>query len=63
MDNGSGCHKLQYRTEREAKIALVDAITTRNAKGRNQRKECRYYVCPVCHYWHLTSLPKPPVAP
>ncbi len=55
----TNCTKIQYRTEREAKLALVAAITGKN-RGRNHRRECRYYRCPTCHFWHLTSHPKPP---
>jgi hypothetical protein len=48
------CPKIPYDTERDARVALVDAIIRKNM-GRNQRKECRVYECPTCHRWHLTS--------
>lgn len=44
--------------EREAKTELVGAILKRN-KGSQRRRECRYYECPICKGWHLTSQPKP----
>lgn len=44
-------------TEREARIELVGACVDRN-RGRNHRKEQRFYVCPFCGSHHLTSTPE-----
>lgn len=46
--------KRKYRTERDARTALVGAIVARNS-GKHRRKEVRIYECPVCVHWHLTS--------
>lgn len=43
--------KVRYRTLLDAKIALAD--THRNPKSK--RDEKRYYRCPYCDGWHLTS--------
>lgn len=48
------CGKRGYDTEHEAQVALVSAILARN-RGKNQRRERRYYQCPSCHRWVLTS--------
>ncbi len=61
-DRFKRCTKIGYRTERDARVALVEAIIAKN-RGRNQRKERRVYECPICHRWHLTSQPLPPPSP
>lgn len=43
-------------TEREAQTELVGALVRKN-RGNNRRKECRWYHCPLCGYYHLTSKP------
>lgn len=47
------CAKVRYRDELGARIAL--ASTHRSNDPR--REECRYYRCPFCHGYHLTSRP------
>lgn len=49
------CRKVGYATEREAQLALVSAIVAKN-RGKNQRRERRWYECPKCHRWVLTSM-------
>ena len=49
------CRKIRYRSEVDAKIALMD-IARRRDQGKENRKECRYYRCPRCRGWHLTKL-------
>lgn len=50
------CGKVRFRTELDAKIAL--AGTQRQRRGRARTKEeKRYYRCPQCHGYHLTSKP------
>lgn len=48
------CTKKRYPTEREARMALLDAIIRFN-RGQCHRKETRVYLCHPCHGWHLTS--------
>jgi hypothetical protein len=48
------CRKVGYATEREAQVALVGTIVARNC-GYSKRKECRWYLCPSCKRWVLTS--------
>lgn len=43
------CAKVRYRTQLDARIALVFM------KGKDKRKERRAYRCPFCYGWHLTS--------
>jgi hypothetical protein len=40
--------KIRYRNELDAKIALWST-------SRRDRDECRYYRCPRCGGFHLTS--------
>lgn len=50
---------------KKQKMTKVDAVTllnfinkrkvNRNRKAGKYRKEIRYYQCPYCNYWHLTS--------
>ncbi|KFI50058.1 hypothetical protein [Bifidobacterium biavatii] len=48
------CGKIRYSTELDAKIAL--ASTRRARRGAvSAKEECRYYLCPQCHGYHLTS--------
>lgn len=47
------------RTEREAQTELVGAMVRKN-RGNNRRKECRWYHCPLCGFYHLTSKPLQP---
>lgn len=48
--------KVKYASEHDAQIALVGALVNRN-RGRLQRHEQRWYQCPMCTGWHLTSKP------
>ena len=48
--------KIRFATEHDAQVALVGAVVGRN-RGKTQRHEQRYYVCPFCAGWHLTSRP------
>lgn len=43
-------------TEKEAQTELVGALVRKN-RGNNRRKECRWYQCPLCGFYHLTSQP------
>lgn len=46
--------KVRYESELDAKMAL--ASTKRQSHGRARAKdETRYYLCPDCHGYHLTS--------
>lgn len=45
--------KKRYSDELGAKIALASTI----GKRGKRRNETRYYKCPVCRGWHLTSQP------
>ena len=47
------CSKVRYRDKLSAKIALA---TARNGRS-SRREERRYYRCPDCLGWHLTSKP------
>ena len=50
------CGKVRFRTELDAKIALSGA--RRQRRGSTQAKDVRrYYLCPQCHGYHLTSKP------
>lgn len=46
--------KKYYACESDAKIALANCQSDRN---KSQRREQRYYKCPHCSGWHLTSRP------
>lgn len=48
--------KRRFDTEHDAQVALVDAVIGRN-RGKGQRHEVRFYICPRCTGWHLTSAP------
>lgn len=52
----AACHKIRYKTRRDAELALSTAKGA--ADALNIRHECRYYHCDVCDGWHLTSMPK-----
>lgn len=43
--------KIRYRTKLDAKLALASTQRSRNPR----REEHRYYRCPACKGWHLTS--------
>jgi len=51
--------KVKYLTEQEARTELVGTVVAKNA-GRGHRHECRWYACPMCKGWHLTSQPAKP---
>lgn len=46
--------KLRWPDEVEAAKALEDAVARHKGTGR---VECRWYACPTCHGFHLTSQP------
>jgi hypothetical protein len=46
------CNKRQF-SKREAVTALK--FIRENRYGKKYRKEMRYYHCPLCNNWHLTS--------
>ena len=48
------CKKLGYQDELGAKMALADAQN----RPSGRRMELRYYRCPACRMYHLTSQPK-----
>lgn len=48
------CHKRRFPTEIDAKIALASAQRLRHGSAR-PKDECRYYRCPHCAGFHLTS--------
>jgi hypothetical protein len=48
--------KQVLHSEKEAQAELVGAMVKKNS-GNNRRRECRFYHCPLCGYWHLTSKP------
>ncbi|PLS30865.1 DNA mismatch endonuclease Vsr [Bifidobacterium margollesii] len=50
------CGKVRFKTELDAKIALAGARRQRRGPAR-QKDEQRYYRCPECHGYHLTSKP------
>jgi len=45
------CSKRRYRSKLDAKIALAST----QAGHSSRREECRFYRCPSCFGWHLTS--------
>ncbi|AOZ63843.1 hypothetical protein SEA_WEASELS2_265 [Rhodococcus phage Weasels2] len=51
---GRKCTKKRYRDELNAKIALMNT----SLRDKEKRKECRYYKCPKCRGFHLTSQQK-----
>ena len=58
---GKGCPsgKTILLTEKDAQTELVGTLVRKN-RGNNRRKECRWYHCPLCGYYHLTSKPLDP---
>ena len=51
----SVCQKRSYITKAEAKAALASAMGARERGGQTRRKEIRFYRCPSCKTYHLTS--------
>ena len=49
------CRKYRFKTELDAKIALVKAYYKRHIKNNKKRNEIRYYWCSECRAYHLTS--------
>jgi hypothetical protein len=49
--------KQRYATESAARTELVGTVIAKN-RGKQQRRECRTYLCPMCGGWHLTSAPE-----
>nr|WP_243394815.1 hypothetical protein [Bifidobacterium imperatoris] len=56
-DISSACGKARFRTELDAKIALASVQRQRRGRVRD-KDEKRYYLCPQCHGYHLTSKPR-----
>lgn len=50
--------KVNHRSETAALAALARAATSNTAQRRHVKTEIDYYKCPVCPYWHLTSMPQ-----
>jgi hypothetical protein len=48
--------KLRFASEHAAQVALVGCVIGKN-RGKNQRRETRWYECPLCGGLHLTSKP------
>ena len=48
------CDKKQF-SKREAQGALNRNRHIKSKKGQKRRKEVRFYHCPECNMWHLTS--------
>jgi len=48
--------KEKFDTEHDAQVALVGCVVGKN-RGKNQRREIRWYACPACGAFHLTSKP------
>jgi len=49
--------KRMIPTEQEARAELVGTVIRKN-RGNQNRQECRWYLCPLCDTWHLTSKPE-----
>lgn len=49
------CEKHKFKTELDAKIALMRIQSKDNPRRPKQEK--RTYLCPDCEKWHLTSTP------
>ena len=47
--------KRKFETEQAAAAELANTIRRRAESPR--RRECRYYRCPQCLCYHLTSMP------
>ncbi|NEG69554.1 hypothetical protein [Bifidobacterium choloepi] len=47
------CGKIRYPSAIAARLALA---SMQSATANGDRQECRYYRCPDCHGWHLTSM-------
>lgn len=56
------CRKRRYKTKTDAMIALsrtqLREATSRKHTRSTDREETRYYHCPHCRGWHLTSTPE-----
>ena len=44
------CHKQQFD-----KKGCKTILNERKIKGKKWSREVRYYECPICGWWHLTS--------
>ena len=42
---------------KDAAIRRLQWIKGKHNKRKSDRKPCRFYYCPECNYWHLTSMP------
>lgn len=49
--------KRAYASAQDARAALLDARIAVALHGDTKRHEQRYYTCPRCRHWHLTSSP------
>lgn len=54
QDARMNCTKVRYRTKLDAMIALASTQRSQETK----REERRFYRCPDCRGWHLTSQKK-----
>jgi len=52
------CGKRRYPTQAAAADALLSTKIVGALRGKQKRQECRYYLCPDCKGWHLTSKPE-----
>lgn len=48
-------NKLKFNTEQQASNAILNAKIKRAFNEYTNRKEVRYYKCPNCKAYHLTS--------
>lgn len=46
--------KVRYRDQAEVKVAL-NRTKAKGNLGDKRRREARFYRCPMCNGWHLTS--------
>ena len=49
------CLKVRYPSTLEAERALELTIRSNQLYGKDNRKETRFYFCPECKGYHLTS--------
>lgn len=47
------CDKVKY--DKKGAQTALNSITRQKHKRWRKKKEVRYYHCPLCNGWHLTS--------